>query len=159
MKLDISIQIYGDTTYRGKCPRESVEQITFISWVRREYSDSYGATIFHAKNEGKLVNGQFQLITKDKAMGMAIGCADIHCPGVPSFCMELKRKDHTKSVIRQEQINYLLTAEQAGAFVCVALGHEAAIEAFQEWIKLNKMLTKSLNTGIMITSQQTNERR
>src|SRR5690349_21248966 len=117
MKLDINLPIYGDTTYRGKCSRESVEQITFISWVRRTYPDSYGITIFHAKNEGKLVDGQFQLITKDKAMGMAVGCSDVHCPGMPSLCMELKRQDHTKSTIHQEQIDYLLAAKQAGAFV------------------------------------------
>lgn len=138
MKIPPQIKIYGDATYRGKCPRESVEQITFISWVRREYPDSYGITIFHAKNEGKLVNGQFQALTKDKAMGMAIGCADIHCPGMPSFCMELKRRDHTKCDISDEQVIYLLAAQSLGAFCCVALGHEAAIEAFNDWRLLNK---------------------
>lgn len=134
MKIPPQIKIYGDTSYRGKCPRESVEQITFISWVRREYPHSYGVTIFHAKNEGKLINGQFQAVSKDRAMGMAIGCPDIHNPGNPSFCMELKRKDHTKSNISDEQVNYLVTAQSIGAFCCIALGHEAAIEAFNDWL-------------------------
>lgn len=138
MKLTNNIKIYGDIAYRGKCPKESVEQITFISWVRREYPDTYGVTIFHAKNEGKLINGQFQAIAKDRAMGMAIGCADIHCPGNPSFCMEVKRMDHTKSDISDEQVKYLVAAQSLGAFVCVALGHEAAIEAFKYWLLLNK---------------------
>ena len=138
MKLPDNIKIYGDTTYRGKCPRESVEQITFISCVRREFPDSYGVVIFHAKNEGKLINGQFQAVAKDRAMGMAIGCADIHCPGNPSLCMEIKRKDHTKSDISNEQVKYLLAAQSLGAFCCVALGHEAAIEAFNDWRLLNK---------------------
>lgn len=138
MKIPPQIKIYGNTTYRGKCPKESVEQVTFISWVRRKYPDSYGVTIFHAKNEGKLINGQFQALTKDKAMGMAIGCADVHCPGNPSLCMELKRKDHAKSDISDEQVKYLIAAKSLGAFVCIALGHEAAIAAFKEWIALNK---------------------
>ena len=138
MKIPNDIKIYGDQTYRGKCPRESVEQITFVSWVRRKYPDSHGITIFHAKNEGKLVNGQFTAITKDRAMGMAIGCADIHNPGNPSLCMEIKRKNHTKSTISDDQVKYLLAAQSFGAFTCIALGHEAAIEAFKDWIVLNK---------------------
>lgn len=137
MKIPANIPIYGNTSYRGKCPKESVEQVTFISWVRREYPDSYGVTIFHAKNEGKLINGQFQSVAKDRAMGMAIGCADIHCPGNRSLCIEIKKKDHTKSSISDEQIKYLVTAQSLGAFCCIALGHEAAIEAFKEWILLN----------------------
>lgn len=138
MKIPDNIKIYGDPAYRGKCPKESVEQITFISWVRRTYPDTYGITIFHAKNEGKLIKGQFQAITKDRAMGMAIGCADIHNPGNPSLCMELKRKDHTQSTISDDQVKYLLASQSMGAFVCIALGHEAAIEAFKDWLKLNK---------------------
>lgn len=138
MKIPDNIKVYGDTNYRGKCPRESVEQITFISWVRRTYPDSHGITIFHAKNEGKIVDGQFTAVSKDRAMGMAIGCADIHNPGNPSLCMELKRKDHTKSTISDDQVNYLLTAQSLGSFVCIALGHQAAIEAFIHWKSLNK---------------------
>ena len=89
------IKIYGDLSYRDKrCPKESVEQITFTNRVRKEFPDTHGRTLFHAKNEGKLIKGQFQAITKDKAMGMVTGCVDIHDHGNPSFCMELKRKDH-----------------------------------------------------------------
>lgn len=138
MKIPDNIKVYGDPTYRGKCPKESVEQITFISWVRRTYPDSHGVTIFHPKNEGKIVDGQFTAISKDRAMGMAIGCADIHNPGNPSLCMELKRKDHTQSTISDDQVKYLLSAQSIGAFAVVALGHEAAIEAFKDWLKLNK---------------------
>jgi len=132
-----SIMIYGDINHRdAKCPIESLEQITFVSWVRTQYPDTHGITLYHAKNEGKLINGQFTAITKDRAMGMAIGCADIHCPGMPSFCMEVKRVDHTKSKISDEQVAYLLAAQRAGAFACIALGHKAAIEAFNDWQKM-----------------------
>ena len=128
------IKIYGDLSYRDKkCPLEAAEQITFINRVRKEFPDTHGLTLFHVKNEGKLIKGQFQAITKDKAMGMVTGCPDIHEHGNPSFCMELKRKDPTLSSISDEQINYLLAAQNNGSFVCVALGHEAAWEAFNDW--------------------------
>lgn len=132
------IKIYGNLEYRDKqCPLEAAEQMTFVNRVRREFPDTHGRTLFHAKNEGKLIKGQFQSITKDKAMGMVTGCVDIHDHGSPSFCMELKRKDPTLSSISNEQINYLLAAQNNGSFVCLALGHEAAWEAFNDWRKLN----------------------
>lgn len=137
MKIPDGIPIYGDINYRSpKCPQESLEQITFISMIRKNYPDTHGITIFHAKNEAKLVNGQFQAINKDKAMGMAIGCSDIHNPGNPSLCMELKRIDHTQSKISDEQVKYLISAQNNGAFSCIALGHVAAMEAFNDWLKL-----------------------
>ena len=131
-----SIKIYGDITYRGKCPKETLEQVTFVSWVRRNYPNTHGLTLFHAKNEQKLVKGQFTAIYKDKAMGMVKGCPDIHDHGNPSLCMEIKRQDHTQSKIDDDQIKYLLAAQQAGAFSCIALGHKAAIEAFNDWQKM-----------------------
>lgn len=132
------IPIYGDLSYRDKkCPKESLEQITFVNRVRKEFPDTHGLTLFHAKNEGKLINGQFQEITKDKAMGMVKGCVDIHDHGNPSFCMELKRRDPTLSDISDEQIKYLLAAKNNGSFVCVALGCEAAWQAFNEWREIN----------------------
>lgn len=132
-----SIMIYGSLSYReSKCPIESNEQITFVSWVRKQYPDTHGITLYHAKNEGKLINGQFTSITKDRAMGMSKGACDIVVPGSPAFCMEVKRVDHTKSKISNEQIAYLLAAQQAGAFSCIALGHKAAIEAFNDWRKM-----------------------
>lgn len=135
------ITIYGDLSYRDKkCPRESIEQITFVNRVRKEFPETHGLTLFHAKNEGKLINGQFQAITKDKAMGMVAGCSDIHDHGSPSFCMELKRRDPTLSDISDEQIKYLLAAKNNGSFVCVALGHEAAWQAFNEWREMNERL-------------------
>lgn len=139
MKIPKEIPIYGDTNYRNKkCPLESIEQITFVNFVRNNYPSSYGLLILHPKNEGKLINGQFQAINKDKAMGMAPGASDIIIPGNPSLVCEMKRKDHTKSKIHQEEIEYLLAAQQCGAFACVALGHDGALEAFNDWLKIIK---------------------
>lgn len=139
------IKIYGDLSYREKkCPNESLEQITFVNRIRKEFPDTHGLTLFHVKNEGKLIKGQFQAITKDKAMGMVTGCPDIHEHGNPSFCMELKRRDPTLSEISDEQINYLLAAKKAGAFCCIALGCDAAWEAFNEWREINENKRKDI---------------
>ena len=39
------------------------------------------------------------------------------------------RKNHTKSVWQEGQVEYLVASHKLGAFSCVALGHKAAIEA------------------------------
>lgn len=139
LKIPPQIPVYGNQEFRGKCPKESLEQITFVNTVRREYPDTFGVLVVHAKNEQKLINGQFSALTRDRAMGMAVGCPDIQIPGNPSFCMELKRKDKTQSKISEPQINYLLAAQKQGAFCCVALGYNGAMEAFNEWLKLNNI--------------------
>jgi len=137
MKIPEGIKVYGDLKYRGECPKESAEQITYVNRIRSKYPKSYGLLVCHVKNEQKLVNGQFQAIAMDRAMGMAVGCPDIFIPGKRAFVCEIKRQDPTKSKISDEQIAYLLAAQKNGAFVCVALGCNAATEAFDDWVKLN----------------------
>ena len=100
------IRIYGNLEYRDKqCPKESSEQITFFNRLRKEYPDTYGRIALHPKNEGKIINGQFQAITKDKAMGMSVGASDIIIPGISTFVCELKRQDHSLSKIHDEEID------------------------------------------------------
>ena len=137
MKIPECIKVYGDKSYRDKkCPKEKIEQITFVNRIRDLYPDSYGIALVHIKNEAQLIRGQFLGITTDKAMGMSKGASDIVIPGDPAFVLELKRRDHTLSEISQEQINYLITCGELGAFVCVALGADAAMEAFDDWLKI-----------------------
>lgn len=136
MKIPESIKVYGDKAYRNKkCPKEKIEQITFVNRIRELYPETYGAALVHIKNEALLVNGQFTAITTDRAMGMSKGASDIMIPGRPAFVLELKRRDHTASTISDEQINYLITCKKLDAFVCVALGADAAMEAFDDWRK------------------------
>lgn len=134
MILPQSIPVYGDQTFRGKCPQEHVEQASFFAKLRREYPESYGRIAIHPRNEGLLINGQFQAMTKHKLEGMAKGAADIVIPGAPTFVCELKRQDHTQSKWQDGQIDYLEASQNAGAFVCVALGAVAAWDAFQDWL-------------------------
>lgn len=138
MIIPKQIPIYGDSEYRGECPIESAEQITFVNTIRREYPDTYGLTLVHNKNEGKRKGKQFDQLKKDKLMGFSTGSPDIQIPGSPSLCMELKRRDHTLCKISKEQVDYLLAAKEQGAFISVAFGYDGAMQAFNEWIQTNK---------------------
>ena len=132
MKLPHDIQIFGDTEYRGDCPTEAAEQVTFFARIRRKYPDTWGRLALHPRNEGK--RSHFQ-IAHQKAEGMTSGACDIVIPGNPTFLCELKRRDHTQSVWQKDQEQYLRTAQQLGGFACVALGVDAAEEAFNAYIE------------------------
>ena len=131
---DLPFPVYGDTGFRGKCPTEALEQITFFRRLRDAYPDSYGLIAVHPRNEGLLSGGQFHAIRKHKAEGMSPGASDIVIPGRPAFVCELKRCNHTLSAWQDGQQEYLAAAKRAGAFACVALGAEAAWHAFKEWL-------------------------
>lgn len=134
MKFDIDIPVFGDTEYRNKkCPSETLEQVTFFNRVRRDYPDTWGVIATHIRNEGKF---SVQQRVKQKAEGMTPGASDIIIPGCPTFVCEMKRRDHTISKWQDGQKEYLLTSQKMGAFACVALGADAAMEALEKWISL-----------------------
>jgi len=133
MKFNDLIPVYGDTSFRGKCPKEDVEQASFFNRLRREYPTSWGLLALHPRNEGLKEGGQFSTVLKHKAEGMTAGAADIIIPGAPAFVCEVKRRDHTLSKWQDGQQQYLITAAEAGAFACVALGAVGAWEAFEAW--------------------------
>jgi len=129
------IKVYGDQKFRDKkCPKEAAEQVTFFNQLRKRYPDTYGKVAVHTRNEGKKTPAQ---VAKEKAEGMVTGAPDITIPGRVTFLCELKRTDHTLSRIGEEQGPYLIAAQELGAFSCVALGWIAAMEAFEDWRKLN----------------------
>lgn len=131
MRFPEWLPVYGDQDYRNKkCPVESAEQITFFNTLRRDYPE-LGRIAIHPRNEGKRTANQAQ---RQKAEGMTPGAADIIIPGSPAFVCELKRIDHTLCAWEPDQLEYLATAQTMGAFVCVALGHKAALEALEVWI-------------------------
>lgn len=134
MKFEPWLKVYGDTSFRGNCPQESAEQITFFSHLRKRYPDTWGKLAVHPKNEEKRTGKQFRQLDRDKAMGLSPGASDIIIP--VGFACEMKRKDHTKSKWQDGQLPYLKAVHDAGGFACVALGWEAAWEAFEEWLKL-----------------------
>lgn len=133
--LPAGVRVFGDQSWRGKCPPESVEQATVIGWLRREWPDTIGALVVHPRNEQQLRGGQHRQMVRQRAEGMTAGASDIIIPGAVAFVCELKRRDRTLSKWQDGQVEYLEAAAQAGAFSCVALGHAGAMEAVREWIK------------------------
>ena len=135
MKPHPQIKTYGNLDFRGYCPTEQVEQVTFFNRLRAQHPKSYGLIAIHPRNEGKRTHGQ---VRWQKAEGMVKGASDVIIPGNPAFVCELKRKDRTKSTWQKGQLEYLLAAQEAGAFACLAFGANAALEAFEAWLNLPK---------------------
>lgn len=106
--------------------------MTFFSRLRRAHPDSYGILALHPRNEGRRTHLQ---VAKEKSEGMTTGATDIIIPGRQTFVCELKRRDHTKSKLGDEQLAFMRAAQTAGAYVCIALGVDAAWEAFNSWKK------------------------
>jgi hypothetical protein len=131
MKFPNDIAVYGNVDYRGDCPPEAIEQVTFFNRLRMRYPNSWGIIALHPRNEGKK---GFRQVAKEKAEGMTPGAADVIVPGDPGFVCEIKRRDHTKSKWQDKQLEYLNAAQEAGAFVCIALGADAAINAFEDYL-------------------------
>ena len=88
---DLPFPVFGDTTFRGKCAAESVEQVTFFNRLRAQYPDTWGALAIHARNEQQLRGGQFGGMAKQKAEGMVSGASDIIIPARVTLVIELKR--------------------------------------------------------------------
>ena len=130
MRFPKWLSVYGDKSFRGDCPNESAEQMTFFNFVRKT---KYKDIALHIRNEGKRNHWQ---AAKHRAEGMCKGASDIIIPGCPAFVCELKRQDHTKSKWQNGQLEFLKQSHDNGAFVCLALGHVGAMEAFNEWQKI-----------------------
>lgn len=132
MKFHNDIQVFGDMSFRGDCPSESLEAVTFFAKLRREHPDTYGLIATHIRNEGLRT---FHQAARQKSEGMTKGAPDIIIPASVAFVCELKRQDHTKSKWQDGQQEYLLEAQKQGAFACVALGYVGAYKAFNFWIE------------------------
>jgi hypothetical protein len=73
-------------------------------------------------------------IAREKAEGMVKGASDVIICGSPTFVCEIKRRDHTKSTWQDGQQEFLNAAQKTGSFVCIALGADAAWEAFADYL-------------------------
>ena len=129
-----NITVFGDTCYRGECPMESAEQISFLAQLRRLYPELAEIAV-HIRNEGKRTKRQGH---QQKQEGMNTGASDIVIPCCPPILIELKRCDHTLSSISDKQIKYLVLSQRQGAFACVALGAAGAMEAVRKWHTLHR---------------------
>lgn len=131
MKLNPSIPVFGDSSYRGKCPTEDIEQINFFSWLKFNYPE-YANLFIHPKIEGKRTGVQITYDQKTGAMQKSMPDLMIICEN--PFCVELKRQDHTKSKWQDGQQEKLESLSDAGCFTGIALGADAAKEAFKLWL-------------------------
>jgi hypothetical protein len=123
------IPVFGDINYRGECPSEMAEQVSFLAQLKLEFPELWEIAV-HIENEGKRNDA-----ARKKQQGMRTGASDIVIPCCQPILIELKRKDHTQSSISGEQIAYLVRAKRLGAFACVALGAAGAMEAVLAWRK------------------------
>jgi len=132
--LPPGVRVFGDTSWRGKCPPETVEQVTAVAWLRRTYPDTWGALVIHPRNEQQLRGGQHGCFHRQKADGLTKGASDLIIPARVSFVCELKRRDHTQSKWQDGQREYLEAAAMCGAFACVVLGADGVKEAVAAWL-------------------------
>ncbi len=128
-KIPDTIPIYGDLDYRGKCPLETAEQVSFLSLLRREFPELAEIAV-HIRNEGKRSKRQG---VQHKNEGLNTGASDIVIPCNPPILIELKRRDHTLSSTKKSQIDYLVNSQSLGAFACYALGAVGAMKAIRSW--------------------------
>ena len=136
MKIPQDIKVFGNMDFRGDCAKEDLELITFFNQLRIKYPKLAQVAI-HPDNEGLVLGTGHHHHIKQKAKGaIRNGAADIIICGCPTFVCEMKRQDHTKSKWQDGQLDFLQTSQELGAFVCVALGYEAALQALNDWLKL-----------------------
>ena len=132
-KIPPQITVYGDQAWRGKCPLEVAEQVSFLCLLRAEFPKLAEIAV-HIRNEGERTKRQG---AAQKAEGLNTGASDLLIPCTPSILIELKRRDHTQSSITDKQIKYLVNSEAMGSFACVALGAIGAMEAVRSWHTIN----------------------
>ena len=132
MKINPLIKVYGDINYRGDCPKEDSSVQTVVNQVRKRYPN---ILFTHIKNEGKKTKAQSDF---DKSMGLLAGVSDLVFFGNPTLFIEMKRHDITKSKWQPNQEQFLLSAQEQGCMVCVALGWEAAMQAVEDWLLIKK---------------------
>ena len=135
MKIPPHIQVFGDVCFMGDCPTEDAELITFFNELAKLYP-SLAKVAIHPDNEGLVLGSGHLHHARQKAKGaIKKGAADIVICGNPTFVCEMKRQDHTKSRWQDGQLEFLEYGLKNGAFVCIALGYESALEAVKDWIK------------------------
>ncbi len=146
---ELNIHVFGDLTFRGDCNKEDSDLASLFAHVRFNHPE-YASLIFHPETEMPVNGGgSYAYHAKSKAKGRLDGLADIVClpiaKNAPAFVCELKRVDISKSLASKKrkehflnQLHLLSEQKDHGAFACVALGYDAAVEAFEQYVNLYK---------------------
>lgn len=123
-------RIYGKQE-AGKHPSEAAEMATFFNQLRKHYPQ-YAAIALHIRNEN---DGDYSKTDKSKLQGGFIkGASDIVICGNPTFVCEMKAINKG-SRLSKEQIDFLNSSADNGAFACVTYGWQATMQAFEDWRK------------------------
>lgn len=113
-----------DSGYRGDCPKEETDQISYGLWMQYRFPD---VLWFHVPNETGTRSGP-QFIEKRRRMGVRSGVSDnvILTHGINHKCalIELKRCDKTKSKVSKSQTDVLEEAIAEGHFGAISYGLE-----------------------------------
>lgn len=109
----------------GPTRSEQAEQISFVQWVKYHHPE-IGADLFHVPNEGKHTDSYRSIQTR---MGLSPGIPDLLFWCHP-LVIEMKRD---KGSLSESQKLRLSQAAEAGQFVAVCYGCEAAKEAFNDY--------------------------
>jgi len=116
-----------------KSPLEHIEQINLVAHSSRKWIE-VAEMGMHVPNESNI---PVQYRAKLSKCGLLPGASDwlILYPahGRPYAAIELKRSRKRDSSISQEQVDFLLKAEEVGAFSCVAYGYVAAMQAISDY--------------------------
>lgn len=111
-----------DSGYRGDCPKEETDQISYGLWMQHSFPD---VLWFHVPNETGTRSGP-QFVEKRRRMGVRRGVSDnvILTHGINHKCglIELKRRDKTKSTVSKSQNQVLEAAVAEGHFGAIAYG-------------------------------------
>ena len=126
--MSVMIKIYGQTDSKNH-PSEMNEMITFFNVLKRDYPH-LARIATHIKNEGKR---DYRAASYEKMSGMVKGFADIIIVGCPPFICEMKSRNKGAK-LSDYQKRFLEDADKTNAFVCIAYGYEAALEAMREWL-------------------------
>lgn len=113
-----------DSGYRGDCPKEETDQISYGLWMQHRFPD---VLWFHVPNETGTRSGP-QFVEKRRRMGVRSGVSDnvILTHGINHKCalIELKRRDKTKSKVSKSQTDVLEEAIVECHFGAIAYGLE-----------------------------------
>lgn len=109
------------------CPKERIEQINFVSWIRHKYPD---LVCFHPVNESDVPVQKRVLLRQE---GLLPGIPDIVIlsnigghGGYGFAVIEMKRKNHRKSEISKDQIKILKYCSLSGGLAVLSFGCDNA---------------------------------
>ena len=133
MKTPEWLPKFGDLPKSTSNPAEDYVLSSLVSRIRKDYPTTYGLVAFHVKNESKRTTTQIKI---DKLKGLTKGVSDLIVIGNPTLCMEIKKDNSCR--FEDGQLHFLEQAQKGGAFACLAIGYQGALNAFHHWIEIQK---------------------